>query len=49
MSKRKCLNVGGNYNNINHLEIGEKQSNVVDYNALSLSKYYTVVDIGHIY
>lgn len=39
MSKRKCLNVGGNYNNINHLETGEKQSDVADYSALSFSKY----------
>jgi len=46
MSKRKRLSTEGNYNFINHRETSEKQSNAVDNNSLSLSKY-TVVGIGH--
>lgn len=47
MSKGKCLSTYGNFNIINHLETGEKQSDLANYSELSLSKY-TVVGIGHI-
>lgn len=47
MSKGKCLSTYGNFNIINHLETGEKQSDLANYSELSLSKY-TVVGIDHI-
>lgn len=45
MSKRNYLSTNGNYNIINHLETGEKQSGEAD---IMYKWIYSVVGVGHI-